>query len=134
VRQLLTESVLLSLVGGGCGLLVAAWGLDLLLALVPQGLPRAHEVRLDAGVMAFTAAISVLTGLLFGLAPAVQASRDLSAALREGPRSIGGARRGAGRAALLVAEVALALVLLAGAGLLVNSFLRLQRVGSSTAC
>jgi putative ABC transport system permease protein len=128
VRQLLTESVLLGLVGGAFGLLVAAWGLDLLLALVPEGLPRAHEVRLDARVMTFTAAVSILTGLLFGLAPAIQTSRDLTVALKEGARSIAGARRGVARAVLLVAEVALALVLLVGAGLLVNSFIRLQRV------
>lgn len=130
VRQLLTESVLLSLCGGIAGLLLALWGTDLLLALVPEGLPRASEAGLDARVFGFTVMVSLLTGIVFGLVPALQAVKfGLTEALKEGSKGAGqGARRHRVRDALIVTEIALALVLLVCAGLLINSFLRLQRV------
>ena len=130
VRQLLTESTLLALAGGTVGLLLAVWGLDLLIALSPENIPRLHEVNLDARVLAFTLAVSLLTGLIFGLAPALQASSlDLNSSLKEGGR---GTTEGTGRrrmrGALVVFEVALTLVLLIGAGLMIRSFSRLQQV------
>ena len=127
VTQFLTESLVLSVAGGALGLLMAMWGMDALLALVGEGLPRAAEVRLDGRVVLFTAAISVLTGVLFGLVPALQASRaDLHGAMREGARGTGGRGSGRIRSVLVVSQVALALVLLVGAGLFVRSFLALQ--------
>lgn len=129
VAQFLTESVVLSLVAGAVGLLLALWGTDALVALVGEGLPRAHGVRLDVPSVLFTLAVSLFTGVLFGLVPALQASRaDLHGAMREGSRSTGGHRTGRLRAALVVAQVSLALVLLVGAGLFVKSFLALQGV------
>ncbi|HZS03644.1 MAG TPA: ABC transporter permease [Blastocatellia bacterium] len=130
VRQLLTESLMLALTGGAGGAMLAMWGIDLLVALGAGNLPRADEVRVDPAVFGFTLAVSLVTGLLFGLAPALQSSRlGLSEVLKEGGRSAGG---GAGhnrtRSLLVVAEVALAVVLLVGAGLLVNSFIRLGQV------
>jgi predicted permease len=130
MRQLLTESLLLSLLGGALGLLVAWWGLHLLLATSPLDIPRLKEIGLDMYVLAFTAVVSVLTGVIFGLAPALQASRaNLQAALKESARNAGaGASRNRVRAALVVTEVALSLVLLVGAGLLGKSFLLLSEV------
>jgi putative ABC transport system permease protein len=129
VTQFLTESLVLSLVGGALGLLLAMWGVDALLVLVGDGLPRAAEVRLDGRVVLFTAGISVLTGLLFGLVPALQASRaDLHGAMREGTRGSGGRGSGRMRSVLVVSQVALALVLLVGAGLFMRSFIALQGV------
>jgi putative ABC transport system permease protein len=129
VRQLLTESVLLAACGGAAGLLLARWGTDSLMAFVPQSLPRAARPEVDAGVFGFTLLVSLLTGVLFGLMPAWQAAKvDLTEALKEGGRSGDGARGKRLRGALIVAQVAVALVLLVCAGLLVNSFWRLQRV------
>jgi putative ABC transport system permease protein len=126
VRQLLTESVLLSVIGGGLGLLLAYWGVAGLLALIATSLPRVEEIGVDGGVLLFTALLSILTGLLFGLAPAWKISRiEPNAVLKVGGRS-GSAGKGESRlrGALVVAEVSLALVLLVGAGLMVRSFYR----------
>jgi len=129
VRQLLTESLLLAAAGGTAGLLLATWGVDLLKALSPADLPRIQDVRLDGRVLMFTLLVSLLTGLLFGLIPALRAARaDLNEALKEGGRGGEGLRRNRLRSALVVAEVASAMTLLVGAGLLINSFVRLQRV------
>jgi putative ABC transport system permease protein len=129
VTQFLTESLVLSLSGGVLGLLLAMWGMDALLAIIGDGLPRATEVQLDGRVVLFTGAVSVLTGLLFGLVPALQASRaDLHGAMREGARGTGGRSAGRIRSVLVVSQVALALVLLIGAGLFMRSFLALQGV------
>ena len=130
IRQLLTESVLLALAGGGLGLLIAIWGTSALSDLSTLYLPRARDIRVDGVVLAFTAAASVLTGVIFGLMPAVQGSRsDLQSVLKDAGRgtSAGGSRARM-RAALVVVEVAVALVLVAGAGLLLRSFQRLVSV------
>ncbi|MDQ3907960.1 MAG: ABC transporter permease [Acidobacteriota bacterium] len=130
VRQLLTESLLLSLAGGALGLLLASWGIDALLALIPADIPRAHEIGLDSRVLLFTLGVSVVAGLIFGLAPAVQVSRPrLNESLKDGARgTTAGSYRNRVRSLLVVSEIALSLVLLVGAGLLVKSFVRLQRV------
>jgi len=130
MRQLLTESLMLSALGGLLGLLLAYWGVDVLLALTPSDVPRLHEIGLHAPVFGWTLAISILTGVLFGLAPAVHASRpDLNEVLKEsGGRSSGGLQRSRIRNLLVVSEVALALLLLVGAGLMIKSFVRLQQV------
>src|SRR5215510_7549234 len=130
-RQLLTEGLLLALIGGGTGLLLAMWGVDALAALLPQGLiPRSGEIGFDWRVLAFTFGAAVITGLLFALAPALQAARvDVNRALKEGGgKGAVGGERGQMRNALVVAEVALALTLLAGAGLLIRTFANLRRV------
>jgi putative ABC transport system permease protein len=130
LRQLLTESGLLAAAGGAAGIAVAASGIELLRAWNPGNLPRIQEVHLDARVLGFTLVVSLLTGVLFGLAPALQSSRaDLTAALKEGGRGgSAGAGRRRTRAVLVVSEIALSLVLLAGAALLLRSFVLLQRV------
>ena len=130
LRQVLTESALLSLCGGGLGLLLATWLSDVLLSLVPATLPRLDEVRLDGAVLGFSLVLSLLTGLVFGIAPACQASRSgLLEPLKEATRgSSSGRRQHRFRSVLVVSEIALALVLLAGAGLMAQSFLRLSRV------
>jgi putative ABC transport system permease protein len=130
IRQLLTESVILSLVGGAIGLLLAVWWSDLLIALGKDDIPRAIHVRLDWRVLAFTFGVSLLTGLIFGLVPALQSSNtELTETLKEGGRGSGeGARRNYVRGALVVSELAIAAILLVGAGLLLKSLWRLQNV------
>jgi predicted permease len=130
VQQLLTESVTLAAIGGSLGLLVAIWGVDALVQLSPATLPRVQGVTVDAAVLGFTAALSLATGILFGLAPAIQGSHvDLQQVIRESAPSASTAARAARlRSLLVVGEFALALVLLVGAALLVQSFWRLQRV------
>jgi putative ABC transport system permease protein len=130
IRQLLTESVLLSIIGGGAGLLLALWGTDLLLALSPRDLLGVDQVALDRRVLLFTALVSLITGVLFGLAPAIAASRtNLNETLKEGGRDSGGGGRSRRiRNAFVIAEVALALVLLVGSGLMIKSLWRLQSV------
>jgi len=128
VRQLLTESVTLAALGGGAGLLLALWGVDLLAAFDPGNVPRLGEVRIDRGVFAFTAVLSIVSGILFGLAPALQISRTrLSEALKEGGRTVTEARgRRRLRGLLVVSQMALALLLLVAAGLMIKSFERLR--------
>jgi putative ABC transport system permease protein len=130
LRQLLTESVVLSVAGGAAGLILSVWGLELLKRVGARTIPRLTEVNLDWTVLIVTAVVSVGTGILFGLIPAlVSAKPELTEALKEGGRgSTTGSRRNRIRNSLVVAEIALALVLLVGAGLLMKSFVRLQSV------
>jgi putative ABC transport system permease protein len=129
LRLLLTESLFLAAGGGVCGLLLAQWTIRLLALLKPEGLPRLSEINLDGRVLLFTGAVVALTSLVFGLAPAWQATKfNLSATLKEGGRSGAGPGSARLRRGLVVAEVALAFVLLVGAGLLLNSFARLMQV------
>jgi putative ABC transport system permease protein len=130
VRQLLTESVLLGLAGGLVGLALAAWGVSLLEQFGPSNLPRLEEVTIDWRVLAFTLSMSVLTGIMFGLAPALSSVRsDLNSILKTSGRgTTGGRSRARWRNALVVSEVASCVVLLAGAGLLIRSFARLESV------
>ena len=129
-QQLVTESVLVALVGGALGLVLAVWGVRLLGALTSVNLPRLHEVSLDGTVLLFTAGTALATGLLIGIAPALQVPHhNLDTQLREGGRSGAvSAERRRLRAALVVAEFAIAVTVLIGAGLAVNSLLHLQRV------
>jgi putative ABC transport system permease protein len=128
IRQMLTESVLLSLAGGGLGLLLAVWGVYFLIAFLGAQIPGYIKPDIDTRVLGFTLLVSLVTGIVFGLAPALQASKPwLNELLKEGSRgSTGGARRHRIRRALVVTEVALALMLLIGAGLMLRSFQRLQ--------
>jgi putative ABC transport system permease protein len=127
VRQLLSESLLLAALGGVAGLALASWGLNVLVAFAPQNIPRLNALAMDRWVLGFTLLVSVITGLVFGLAPALQSSKpDLNAALKEGRSSSGGFSQRGLRGLLVVAEVALALVLLIGAGLLMKSFKQLR--------
>jgi putative ABC transport system permease protein len=126
VRQLVTESVMLSLAGAVVGSAMAAWAVDAVVAFGPRGLPRLDEVVIDGRVLLFTGGVAVLTGMLFGLVPALHAARpDIAQMLRESVRgsSRGGTHRT--RSALVITEMALAVVLLVGAGLLIRSFVRL---------
>jgi len=129
VRQLLTESVLLSLAGGVLGLILAVWWSDLLIALGKKDIPRAIQIGLDWRVLGFTLGVSVLTGLVFGLVPALHLSKtQLTESLKEGRGAGAGARKNRVRGVLVVAELAIAVVLLVGAGLLIQSLWRLQHV------
>jgi putative ABC transport system permease protein len=130
IRQLLTESLLLGLGAGLLGLLLAWWGTAALIRLIPEDVPRLAEINIDGWVFGFTLLISVVTGVVFGLAPALQASKiELTEAMKEGSRGSGsGGGRGRLRGALVVAEIAVALVVLIGAGLLLQTFRRLQQV------
>ncbi|MEW6735011.1 MAG: ABC transporter permease [Acidobacteriota bacterium] len=130
IRQLLTESLLLALLGGFSGLLLAFWGTQLLVALSPENLPRVKEVSWDGRVIIFTITLSLLTGIIFGLVPALQVSKpNLNETLKEGSGSITGSlRRNRILSMLVIGEVAIAVVLLIGAGLMIKSFLTLQQV------
>jgi predicted permease len=129
IRQLLVESVLLSLAGGAVGLLLASWGVDALVSIIPDSIPRLGEVKVDGRVALFAVTVSALTGILFGLAPALQTSKvNAIELLREGGRTAGSHATRRMRAGLVAAEVALALVLLVTAGLMINSFVRLRSV------
>jgi predicted permease len=127
LRQSLTESVLLALAGGAVGLLIANWGTHAAIALLPTTLPRAGEVKLDARVLVFALVASLLTGIMFGLAPALKTSRSrLSETLKEGSRGSGA--RGRAQGVMVAVEIALALVLLVGAGLMIRSLSALWNV------
>ncbi len=132
IRQLLTESVMLSLLGGAVGLLLAVWWSDLLIALGKDDIPRAVQVGIDWRVLTFTLGVSLLTGLIFGLAPAFHSSKsELVETLKEGGRGTSaGIRRNRVRNVLVVTELSIAVVLLVGAGLLIQSLYRLQHVNS----
>ena len=129
VRQLLTESTLLSLSGGAAGILLAFWSVPALLALAPEGkIPRMEVIRMDGWVLAFTFGISVITGIFFGLAPSFQATRrNTRESLSQAGRSVTASHEGI-RGMLTISEIALALILLTGAGLMLKSFLRLRAV------
>ena len=128
VRQLLTESVLLALLGGGLGLFLAAWGTRAALAVLPAALPRAEQVGLDSHVLFFTLSLSLLVGVLFGLTPALKTSQpDLHETLKQGGRGASGTRHRA-QGVFVVVEMALALVLLTGAGLTIRSLIKLWNV------
>jgi putative ABC transport system permease protein len=130
VRQLLTEAMVLSLLGGAAGLLIAYWGVPALVSALPQNqlnaMPFLKTLGLDAGILGFSFALSLLTGLVFGLAPALQSSRlDLNEVLKEGGRNMSAGAGHRLRSAMVVTEIALAVVLLVGAGLMMKSLLRL---------
>jgi putative ABC transport system permease protein len=129
LRQMLTESILLSAIGGVAGLILGICLTDVLMSMLPEGVPRIGQVGIDYRVLTFALGVSALTGILFGIVPALQASKlDVTSALKEGGRSGEGHRRTSVRSLLLIGEVALSLMLLVGAGLLIKSFLRLQEV------
>jgi putative ABC transport system permease protein len=130
IRQHMTESLVLAVIGGAAGLLLAFWMVDLLVSFAPKGTPRLHEIGIDPVVLGFTCGIALLTGLVFGLAPAVLSARtNFNSVLKEGGRDSSLTSRGTRvRSALVVSEVALALMLLIGAALLIKSFVNLQRV------
>jgi putative ABC transport system permease protein len=130
VRQLLTESVVVGAIGGVLGVLFAVWGNDLVLSQIPEELPNWLDIKVDSGVVIFTAIMSIATGLVFGVVPAIESSRpNLNETLKDGGRgtSVGG-RRGRLRSGLVVLETALALVLLIGATLMMRSFLYLRQL------
>ena len=128
IKQLLTESFVLAIIGGGLGLLLAIWSRDLLIMFSPGDIPRLDESKLDVRVLLFTLGITILTTVIFGLVPALQSSKpDLVTTLKESGQK-GASQSGRFRSALVVAEVALALVLVIGAGLMIRSFLTLQKV------
>jgi putative ABC transport system permease protein len=128
VRQLLTESVVLALAGGGLGLLLASWGVHLIVAISPNSIPRSREIVVDGRVLVFTIVVAVLTSMIFGLMPALQASKpNLNETLKDAGRGSTG-RRHILRNVLVVIEMAMTMILLIGAGLMVRSFYRLQQV------
>src|SRR6476659_3773077 len=128
IRQLLTESIMLSLIGAALGIVVAYWGTSLVVNQLPAEIPRLSQANIDSRVLTFTIGVSLVTGLLFGLAPAIQASRlNLTDSLKEGDRGASGGRQYL-RSALVVCEVALTLTLLVGAGLLIQSFRKVLQV------
>ncbi len=130
IRQLLTESFLLALLGGALGFLLALWGVELLTTLAPPDTPRLAEINVSAGVLGFALAITLLTAVICGLIPAWQVTKtDLNQTIKESTRHSSGAGRGrAARSALVIIEVSLSLMLLVGAGLMVRSFMRVQRI------
>jgi putative ABC transport system permease protein len=130
IRQLLTESVVLAMLGGAVGIGLAAWGMKLIVAMSPEQLPRLHEMRLEWVTVAFAFALAAVSAIIFGMVPALRlASTDLHATMKEGGRTLAmGGTRDRLRRALVVAEVALSLVLLIGAGLLIRSGIQLQKV------
>jgi putative ABC transport system permease protein len=130
IRQFLTESLLLAVLGGGVGLLLSLWGVSLLKNFIPENISQVEAINIDSRVLLFTLFVSLLTGLIFGLAPATQASSlNLNETLKEGGRdSAAGSRGNRIRSLLVIVEVAVSLILLIGAGLLINSFLRLRDV------
>ena len=129
LRQLLSESLLLALVAGGLGLLLGLWGLEALVALAPEDVPRLAEVSLDGRVFVYTLGLAILTGSLFGIFPAFSVLRwDLHEALRQGSGRVAGRGGGRARSALVIAEIALSLILLVGAALMLESLLRLWRL------
>jgi len=127
VRQLLTESVLLSLLGGTLGIILASWGISFLVSLIPRDVPRIQDVGIDVRILTFGLAISFITGIVFGLVPALQSSKvDLQESLKEGSRGVSsGTRQNRIRSVLVISEVSLAVVLLIGATLLARSFIQL---------
>ena len=130
VRQLLTESLMLAIVGGSVGLLIAYWGVDALVATLPDSqlnsMPFLKSLRIDPGILAFSVGLSLLTGIVFGLAPAIQSSRpDLNEVLKEGGRTTAGGAKHRLRSVFVATQIALAVVLLVGAGLMMKSLLRL---------
>jgi putative ABC transport system permease protein len=128
IRLLVTESVILALVGGALGLILAYWGTGLALKALPEALPRISDINVDVNVVLFTLTASIITGVIFGLAPALQASNpNLNETLKEGGRSGSSGRQGL-RSTLVIAEIAISLVLLVGAGLLIRSFIALNQV------
>ena len=133
IRQMLTESAMLAVMGGACGVLLATWGVKALIALNPPDIPRLDQVTIDSRVLGFTFVVALLVGLLFGLAPALQLSKyDLTTALKGGisaSNARGNAIRRQGlRGILVISQTALALVLLVGAGLMIKSFIKLHQV------
>jgi putative ABC transport system permease protein len=128
IRQLLTESILLSLIGGALGVLLAAWSVRLLVKFAARFTPRAEEISLDSAVLLFTLVVSVATGLIFGLLPALSTRQSLVTSLKEGGQSAAGAGRRRLRGALVVAQVAVSFALLVGAGLMLRSLFNLQKV------
>src|SRR5208282_2212471 len=128
VRQVLTEAILLSLLGGAFGVLLAYWGTDLLLALRPADLPRVQDIHIDGSVLLFCLGACLFTGVIFGMAQALPAIRWNMDCLKEGTKGTGGGGRHPTRKILVIAEVAMSMILLLGAGLLIRSFYLLERV------
>jgi len=129
VRQFVTESLVLGILGGSLGILVSVWAIDGVRALIPKSAPRANEIQLDAMTIVFAVACSVIAALLFGLAPILHARKtDLHGALKEGARATGSRARLRARRALVIVEIALAVLLVIGCTVMVRSFIRLQRV------